>query len=73
MSPQEDIFAFLRSTRFWAAVTGAFAAALTQTNLRLAFAAFFGALATAFITIKTVDRVTDQATKDKVDRSKPQE
>lgn len=62
MGNNDNIFDFLKSTRFWAAVFGAGAAALTQEQPRLQLAAFLGSLAAAFITIRTVDRVTDKAT-----------
>lgn len=63
MGKNDNILDFLKSTRFWAAVLGAAATAMTQTESRLQIAAFLGSLSAAFITIRTVDRVTDKNTK----------
>lgn len=69
MGSNENIFDFLKSTRFWAAVLASGATAILMVDQMLiplwlvVFAHFSQLLAAAFITIKTVDRVTDKATK----------
>lgn len=64
-NPNDDVLAFLRSTRFWSNVLAAIGTAMTQTTWEMRLSVFLMTLGGLFTATKTADRISDNVVKGK--------